>query len=171
MALPLAGEPIRASHITNATTRRIQKTAPETVTSSTTVQNDNHFVLALPVGLWRIELFLHVFGHATSGDIRTRWTNTGTMTARGRSVIGPAAATTDVRDGNTNASAPATQFSDEVVCGCDATTRGVVKEDIEVEVTVAGTLTFQWAQGTSSATGTTVDTDSRMFITKLEEYT
>ena len=170
MALPLAGEPVRASHITNATTRRVQKTAPETVTSSTTVQNDDHFVFALPVGLWRIELFLHVFGHATAGDIRTRWTNTGTMTARGRSVRGPASTITDVRDGNMNSSAPATQFSDEVVCGCDATTRGVVTEDIEVEVTVAGTLTFQWAQGTSSTTGTTVDTDSRAYLTQLEDF-
>jgi hypothetical protein len=170
MAVPLAGNPVRASDVSEATAKRVQKTAPETVTSSTTVQNDNHFAFALPVGLWRIELFLHVFGAASTGDIRTRWTNTGTMTARGRSVIGPAATITDVRDGNTNASAPATQFSDEVVCGCDATTRGVVHEDLEVEVTVAGTLTLQWAQGTSNATATTMDTDSRAYITHLEDF-
>lgn len=166
MATPLSGDPVEASDIT--VPRIIQKAGAETVTSSVTIQADNDFVIALIPGIYRIELFLHCFGHATSGDIRTAWATTGTITAGGRSVIGPSEATTDVRAGTSRSSGHS--IGTEVVCGCDATTTGVVHEDMVVTCTVAGNLTLMWAQGTSSGTATTVSAASRCYITEIEAF-
>lgn len=160
----LAGEDILASDI--KIPRFIQKAATESVTSSTVLQNDDDFVIPLTPGVYEIRLWLHVTGHATAGDIRTAWATTGTITSNGRSVIGPSAATTDVTDGNARFSGHA--ITTAVICGCDAATSGVVKEELVVTCSVAGNLTLQWAQGTSSATSTNVSSASRVIITEME---
>jgi hypothetical protein len=39
-----------------------------------------------------------------------------------------------------------------------------------IEVTVAGNLTMQWAQGTSNAAATTLSSSSRTIITLVEAF-
>ena len=41
------------------------------------------------------------------------------------------------------------------------------KEELYVEVAVAGTLTFQWSQNTSNATAITASTASRMWVVNV----
>lgn len=166
MATPLAGDPILATDI--KVPRFKNKSASESVTSSTVLQNDDDFVIALEAGkTYEVRLWLHVSGHTSAGDIKTAWATTGTITSNGRSCIGPAEATTDVRDGNARFTGHG--LTTPVTYGCDATTTGVVKEELIVTCTVAGNLTLQWAQGTSSATATTCSTASRIIVTELED--
>lgn len=165
MSTPSAGDPVRASDI--KIPRYISKSGTETVTSSTTLQNDNDFVIPLTPGVYGIQLWLHTSGHATGGDIRTAWATTGTITAVGRSVWGMAEGgtsetSTQIRVGGHN-------IGTEVVCGVVAATT-VVREEMIVICTVAGTLTFQWAQGTSNGTGTSLSVASRCIITELEDF-
>ncbi len=171
MARQLAGEDILANDVNRAMAYVIRKSGPESVTSSAVLQNDNDFIAALPVGLFRIELMLHWSGDTVAsgvGDIQTAWTTTGTITTMGRAAMGGGTnfvAATDMTirmQGAALATALAFQGN--------GTSTNFLKEDLLLEVTVAGNLQFQWAQGSSSAVATTVATVSRMFITEIEDF-
>lgn len=162
----LAGETILASDIKRVRTRN--KAIAESVTSNTTLQNDNDFVIAMEAGkTYRVELILHVTG-AAAGDIKTAWATTGTITSLGRSIFGPGLATTDVTAGIYDASAwvlgAGTAF------GLDGVNSAVITEDLSVVCTVAGNLTLQWAQNTSNGTATTCSTNSRIIVTEMETF-
>jgi hypothetical protein len=160
---PLSGDPILASDI--KIPKYVPKTIAESVTSSTTMQDDNELFVALPVGTWKIELFLH-FTCSTAGDIKTGWTTTGTMNVFGRSVIGGGSSMASVTDTTVRlqslAIGTATSF------GGNTSSANYIKEDILVDVTVAGTLQLQWAQNTSDVTATTVVVASRLIYTEVE---
>lgn len=162
----LAGERIKASDFTRA--RYIRKGTTESVTSSVVVQNDDQLLVALPVGLWVVEAFLAATGVA-AGDFRVVWTNTGTMSFLGRFCRGNGTTTGDITDGTFNGSTRS--ITSEVVYGVSSTTtQGCVFERILIDVTVAGTLQLQWAQGTSNGTATVVNTSSQLVITPIDEF-
>lgn len=162
----LAGQRIKASDFTRK--RYIRKGTTESVTSSTTVQNDDQLFVALPVGNWEIEAFL-AFTGASAGDARIVWTNTGTMSFLGRFSAGNGATTADIADGNFGASTRS--ITTELVYGVtSATTQNFVRERLLVAVTVAGTLQLQWAQGTSSGTATVLNTSSQLTILPIDEF-
>jgi hypothetical protein len=162
----LAGMDVLASHIKRVKTRN--KAATEGVTSSATPQNDNDFVIPLEAGkTYRIELFLHCQG-ATAGDIRTSWTTSGTITSNGRSLISLAETMTSAADAN--AISMSLGLTDQRITGTEATLTTVIYEDLSVTCTVAGNLTLQWAQGTSSGTATNCFAVSRIYVTELEIF-
>jgi hypothetical protein len=151
-----------------------RKTVAQTATSTTTFQADNALFWTFDPGLYRVELFAHAACPDAGGaaDIRSTWTNTGTMTGRGRSCIGPGSATTD-NDASTTAAGSgiaritAHTLSATVVYGITDDATSLVHEDLMVEVTAAGTLTWNWAQGTSDSDAVTVSTSSRIYVTLL----
>src|SRR5215207_5476939 len=148
MTAVLAGEDVKASHIKMVKTRN--KAATESVTSSATPQNDNDIVIPLEAGkTYRIELFLHCQG-AAAGDIRTSWTTSGTITSNGRSLISIAETMTSAADAN--AISIGLGLTDQRISGIEAVLTTVIYEDLSVTCTVAGNLTLQWAQGSSSGT-------------------
>lgn len=142
----------------------LKKPGTETVTSSTTVQNDDDFVWVLPPGTYRVEAFLHA-GGATAGDIKTAWTFSGTLGASGRSCVGPQVGTADV--GVTSMRSSGHVITTEVPYGTDATLATVIHEDLFLEVTASGTLRLQWAQVASSGTGTTLSGASRVYVSRV----
>jgi hypothetical protein len=163
--VPLAGQVVKASDIPSIAWDN--KAAAESVTNSTTLQNDDDFSIALPVGTWRITAILTVSG-AAAGDVRVAWTNTGTMSAVGRSCIGPGQATTDAAGNANNATRMvATTLTAQMIYGTDGTSSSAIIEELVLEVTAEGVLTMQWAQGTSSGTSTTLSTSCRFFRTPL----
>lgn len=165
--MPNAGDLVRAVDI--PVTEYINKSGSESVTSSTVLQSDDHLTTSLAVGQWRIQIYLTATGAASPGDIRVAWTNTGTMTAIARSCFGPGSANTDVTGAANNAHRDTAQtFTANVIYGTDGTNSSAIHEDLLIDVTVAGTITLQWAQGTSSGTATTLSTSSRMYITPVE---
>lgn len=141
----------------------IRKANTESVTSNTTVQDDDDFTFALPVGSYEILMILHVSA-AEAADIKVVHTFSGTTTTA-RSCIGAALAMTDRED--TNAIFRGVTLATEQSYGVDATGTTVVMEIMHTEVTVAGTWQVQWAQVASSATATSCSTASRMRITRI----
>lgn len=144
--------------------RRVSKAAGSTSRNTTiTPTADPHLTVALAVGRYRVQLVLTVTG-ATGGDLRTSWGTTGTIAIDGRACLGPAAGMTDIQDTNMHARAYA--GSSDVIYGTESDP-AVVMEDLDVNVTVPGSLTLQWAQGTSTGTDTTLASSSRMYITPV----
>lgn len=162
----LAGQRVRASDVTRK--QYIRKGTTESVTSSVTPQNDDQLLVALAVGKYEIDAHLCPTG-ASGGDVRTVWTNTGTMSFLGRFCRGTGATTADVADGNAQFTTRA--ITTEVVYGLSSTTtQATVHERILVDVTVAGNLQLQWAQGTSSGTATVMNTSSQLTVTPVDEF-
>ena len=161
--MPNAGDLIRAADVSVPT--YISKAGSESVTSSTTLQDDDHLTLTLAVGTYWVELVLTATG-AAAGDIKTAWTSTGTMSVIGRSVLGPTVGAADVSAGLVNARG--VTFTSNQSFATDGTNSSHIHEWLLIDVTVEGVLTLQWAQAASSGTATTLSTSSRMLITKVE---
>jgi hypothetical protein len=169
MAVPLAGQLVRASHYPK--TRVIKKAASESVTSSTTFQDDDDFTVSLEANrVYRIQVRLSV-GGATAGDFKAQWVVTGGVAQyTARHCMGPGVSTTGAGDGSVRSSVH--NLSTSVTYGCDGSSNGAVFEDFLVETVVgaaAGTLTLQWAQSASSGTATTMTTSSFMVVEEVEE--
>ncbi len=166
MVTPLSGDPALASDIVIPYWRN--KTIAETVTNSAVLQNDDDFGFTLPVGTWSVTLWLHAFLTAgVAADIKTAWTNTGTMTVIARSCLGPAVGSASVDDGNVRSTGH--NLGTSVPYGLDAATTGVIREELLITVTVAGTLQLQWAQNTATVgVGTTCSVGSRVIVNEVE---
>jgi len=167
----LAGDDVLASDIWR--TRYVYKSASEAVTSSTVLQNDNELFIALPLGQFRVETFLSVTGQnsTTLGGISMAWTNTGTMTGLTRACMGPAfgaIAQTTANLGADSSRWTTHGLTTPVAYGGLGTATAIVHEDLLVDVTIAGTLTLQWAQRASTGTATNVGVGSRLMVTQVE---
>lgn len=162
---PVAGQLIRASDVVR--TEYIYKPSAQSVTSSTTVANDVDLVVALDVGQWRVELIGNYTGIASgAGDIKTAWTFSGTLGSQfGRYGTGPDPGSTGAT--STSISSTARALATAIIYGTIDTPTAVFKEDLFLDVQVAGTLQLQWAQGTSAATATNLTAGSRLFITSI----
>lgn len=143
----------------------VRKTVTETVTSSTTLQNDDvlSFAIAASETIY-IELDLLVFGVA-AGDIKLDVTApSGCVPSV--TYIGPQIGTTDVA--NTTFSLRSVAAGTAVAMGCD----GISQELIQIKIlavnsTTAGNIVLQWAQNTSNATATEVRAGSFAKIWRL----
>lgn len=165
----LSGEFILAEDIVPV--RYIKKIATETITSSTTQQNDDDIAgIALAANKVYLVQFYGAFLAATGGDIATTWVvGGGAAQLTARTCIGPATTTTNVTD--TTMRAARHDFTTAVPYGGDGTRSTAIQETFLVETTTsgnAGTLTLQWAQGTSNGTGTQLTTSTFVVITEVE---
>ncbi|MEU0667195.1 hypothetical protein ABZ508_02540 [Streptomyces lavendulocolor] len=134
------------------------KTADEAVTSSTTLQNDNHLLVSLAANSqYEIVLRMAAQGSA-SGDIKLAWTLPAGATSqrfcRGpdTSSTGSSAATTVRSNGLTNGHTTAINY------GVFSTSQQSFIEEILYVTTgaTAGVAQLQWAQNAVDATATTV---------------
>lgn len=169
MGAPLAGDRVRTSHYPKVTV--VLKTANESVTSSTTMQDDDDFSFPLAAGKsYRIEAVLGVSG-AAAGDIKVAWVGAGGVAGLSatRYCLGPAAAITDA-----SAATVRTQranITTVIAYGTDGALQSAIREEFLVETTTsgaAGTLTMQWAQNASSATATVMCAGSYVVITEID---
>lgn len=135
------------------------KTADESLSSSSTMQNDNELFITLPVGVWRVEMQLRA---ATAvggqgGDIKTDWTNTGTMSVAGaRQCFGP-------QDSNPESdlikSYSTLSITQDITYNLDSSHLAITETFI-LSVTVAGDLQLRWAQDSSHGDQITVTAGS-----------
>jgi hypothetical protein len=135
------------------------KDVSETVTSSTTLQDDDELSVVLGIGTWQVEAVLHATG-ASGGDIKIAWTFSGTQGSPGKWCLGPQLGTTDAFA--TSAKMTTAGFSTAVAYGTDGTEESAILEKMLCEVTASGTLQLQWAQNASSGTATTLLVGSRI---------
>lgn len=139
----------------------VRKTADETVTSSTALQDDNE--LAFSVGAnetWVSDWILAVDG-ATAGDIKIAFNSPAGSTGRWYSHTYDVGATTSsgaqIHNNNTDLTDGGTSTRGTLGAGVSSTIRISL---IIVNGVNAGTVRLRWAQGTSSGTATSVLTNS-----------
>lgn len=125
--------------ITSAT-----KAADETVTNSTTLQDDNHLSLTLGVGTFVVEGLL-IFSSAVAAGISFGWS--GTM------------------DGTFDWHI--TGEDDAALAGAGVGTERSASFRGTAVVSTAGTLALQWAQTTADATNTVLHAGSHMIATEV----
>lgn len=143
----------------------IDKPSDESVTSSTTMQNDNHilFSTAVTTDYW-IKAFIMVDGADTGGGIQIGW-------------YGPSGATfdwcSDALGDDADGFGPVSRTKQSIGSIPDMQTNGA-GTNLVVPVTgilrvgaTAGNFGFRWAQSSSNATATKVKALSGMIVTKL----
>jgi hypothetical protein len=145
----------------------VRKTADESVTSSTTLQNDNELFLPLLANTqYWFETFIIYDGHLDGGlrlspsipaGATIQWTHGGLRASAGATVgeVSRTAFTDTINPG-------------QIGCVTGSTTV-VVGEGRVTTSGTAGNFQLQWAQITSHATATRVLTDSAILLTRLTE--
>jgi hypothetical protein len=144
-------------------TQWVRKTSNESVTSSTTMQNDDVFAFAVAANTaYALEGYVQYDGaHAVAGDIKAdftvpassvfTWSNFGTNVSSlvEYNVVPQAASVSRFMGAN------------------DGTTMTFQPKGYLATAGTAGTLQFRWAQNTSNATATRVTVGSWMKLTVL----
>lgn len=150
-----------------------RKTASESVTSSTVLQNDDHlFVSVLANTTYEILLLLRVSGNSAlnTGDLRIDLTIPAgaALLAAG---VGVSVSSTDTKNEQLAHIGDMGSGSSRVFgttgTGGGAANSSVLVRGILVVAGTAGTLQLQWAQNVSSATPTTLHTNSFMVLREL----
>lgn len=136
----------------------VRKTADETVTSSTTQQNDDHLVQAIGASqTWTFRAVLFVTSTSDAGDIDLSVTVPTAASVR-FGVLGLAGSATttigDVRSAQTSTSGGTLGF------GTINGTVMIIVEGIVVNSTNAGDVTFRFAQAASNVAGVTLEDNS-----------
>lgn len=137
-----------------------RKTAIESVTSSTVLQNDDHLVLAVAANaIYQLEMILQPDG-AAAADLKFQL-----VVPAGATFVGTAGSW-DI----TNASRPTVYVDQTTVLetGVDPVTilPVIVKGILRVGAT-AGNLQLQWAQKVSNATATRLNIDSYLLLRRV----
>lgn len=164
--------PIRAGHIVNIADFDIFgvtlfKTATESVTSSTALQNDDQLFFSVAANArYTLEGFI-IYDGATSGDLKLAFTYPAGATFEWSNYgnTGPAAGTS-LTDMNTviqtNDARSVNATPTPSPPGLSLAPRGYL-----ITSSTAGTLQLQWAQDTSSATATRVRAGSWLRLMKV----
>lgn len=131
----------------------VKKTADQNRASTITLADDSALTLALPVGNFRIRGFVFMQAANATMDYKYALAFTGTHAgARCRSAHAACGAVLGTDNESTlaqNAASP-TIIASTPVTGATSGT-GYVEFDVLLQVTAAGTFSFQWAQNTSDA--------------------
>lgn len=141
------------------------KSADESVTSSTTLQDDNHLTHTIPqAGTYVFDLQLFCTSATdAAGDIKFAFTfPTGTCHFKAN---GPDAGITGgtIQTGQWAAIHTATSGTSAIAMGLSSAMGGIEIRGILI-ATASGTLTLQWAQSTSDANASTLKAGSHMLI-------
>ncbi|MBL7998705.1 MAG: hypothetical protein JNL32_08725 [Candidatus Kapabacteria bacterium] len=127
----------------------VYKTSSETVTSSTTLQNDDHLFMAIGANeVWQYEFVVHVTGNP--GSIKFAITHPAGASMRFGCQMDNELSEDEYEHINVSGTATTTWFN--IV---DAGTIFVIK-GLVVNSTTAGNVRLQWAQNSSNGTGTSV---------------
>jgi len=148
-------------------TLRAAKTANETVTSSTTLQNDDALTVTLDANsVYRIYMCLLMAG-ASASEIKTSWTVPASATGF-KNCMGPGSDSTS-RDGVAATMRYGVHtFTTTVNYGLNDSVNFVhAVEQGVVTTTTGGTFVLQWAQQASGATATTVAAGSYLIADKI----
>lgn len=147
----------------------VVKSADETVTSSTTLQNDDHLVASLAsnaVYALRMLLICSSGASATPG-IKYGFTMPSGATMSLSEIANYGNFTSYVFEAAyTNESSPTTDFVSQVKSSGNGKT-GVLVTGIVRTSSTAGSLQLRWAQNSSSGTGTVVHKDSHIALTRV----
>ncbi|WP_274029442.1 hypothetical protein [Streptomyces sp. MMBL 11-1] len=153
--LDVAGDTNVDGNLTVSGVGRVQlvrKTADESVTSSTVLQNDNHLVLPVVANASYSLFLLCIFSGDTAGDIKFDWAVPAGTVLRWADQTGTSglASDTDFYSAPGGSTQVAFQIWATVVTS-----------------STAGSIQFRWAQNASSATATIVRTNSTLRLDRV----
>lgn len=138
----------------------VRKTADESVTSSTTLQNDDHLLFAIGASeVWKARIVLR-YSAATDGDLKVDITAPSGATGWFAG-MGLHALVTDTF-GNLSSRSFTVFGAGGFQFGGSGEGALVLMELYVVNSTNAGNVQLQWAQGTSSGTATTLTAGSNL---------
>jgi hypothetical protein len=163
-----AGDILTASDINAHPVQQtwVVKSADESVTSTTTVQNDDHLVLpVLASTRYWLEAFL-IYDGAVGGDIKLGWSFPSGATMRW---YGGGMADSATVDNNAATNQFCSAINQTMPFGCFATANPDavhIRGNLLVAST-AGNMQLQWAQLTSSGTATKIYAESLLRLTRL----
>lgn len=143
----------------------VRKSADESVTSSTALQNDDHLTLAIAANeTWALEYILFLSG-ADAGDFKSALSVPAGATGW-RGGIGPGvAATSGESDGRFTVKG---DFTNDLIFGTNVTdTVTALIRTIVINGANAGNVVLQWAQNTSNGTATQVRQNSHLLARRV----
>lgn len=152
----------------NALNGFVRKTADESVTSSATLQNDNHLTLSIPAaGTYIIDLRLFASSAANAaGDLQVGFTfPAGTMHV-GYGVLANTLASGSSGTAEFGASLSVASGAAAAGIGLSTTVTHQIINAIFI-ATASGTLQVQWAQLASNASASTVKAGSYMTMRQV----
>lgn len=139
--------------------------------STSTLSNDPDLSgISLGVGsFWVRLLILATCNTSATPDFKTQWAFTGTWNTPVRACIGPGATNTAARTDVTVSNYNGVPVNLSAVYGFPASTgyNIITEECFDVVVTVAGSLSLQWAQNTSDASTTSVKSGSAFVVRQI----
>jgi hypothetical protein len=144
------------------------KAATTTITSNTTLANDNELAnIALGVGDYEIDVLLYADG--ADGDFKVAWAFSGSLAATpNRSCEGPGSSNTGTPSNLTHQYRNLVAYNSAVsYFFTGASTYNMREECTLFEVSAAGNFAIQVAQNTSNANATTVRAGSRVRIRQI----
>lgn len=139
----------------------IWKTVSESVTSSTTMQDDDALTFTmLPGVLYEVDLYLSVSGN-TAGDFKSQWSVPADATGGLKQCIGPAAASSAgwVSRNDTNGRFTSHGFTTPVDYHIESNGSFIWERGF-ISSATGGTFRLQWAQQVSNATATVISGNS-----------
>lgn len=158
---------ITAAHITDKRVfgkwpQIIEKTAQETVASSTVLQDDDELAFTAGAGeKWHYEQIVYPTSGSNTPDIKTSWTvPSGAVMTWGAWGLG-----TGATSGATSSAVARLADLSEIPFGAIAAAYPLVLSGLVTMNTTPGLVQFQWAQNTSNATATAVNAGSRLIAT------
>lgn len=169
-----AGQKVTAAQLESLVdyTTRIEKSASEDVTSSTTYQDDNEFVFPGLLSGSTYEVWGTLIYVGGAGDIKFQWTwpsgGSGYFSWGAYGLHDQWVDSATNRDfqafaGGKNSASPTDQFW----YGAVGASNRPVRFDGRMVLGASGTLTLQWAQLSSSGTATTLSAGSWVAVKKL----
>lgn len=156
----LAGDEPTASQLNDAYPLFVRKTADETLSSTATVQNDDELLMAVPASTtYHFKLWL-IINSGTTPDFKFGWSvPAGTTMSWSVQEGAPATLAAALQGPFTAASVPPINgvAADQIV----------IAEGLVIVSTTPGTMRLQWAQNTSTASNTSVKTNSWLRLWKM----
>lgn len=167
----LSGQRFTAAVAASIVPDIIVKTAVTDRASTTTLAADPELQgLALGIGTWWVRVCIFATTPTTSTQkIKTQWGFTGTWNSPIRMCIGPGSTNTAARTDVTPAQYNGVATSSDATYSFAASTgfNTFTEECFAVTVTVAGTMSFNWAQSASSANVTSVKPGSSIMAKQI----
>jgi hypothetical protein len=148
----------------NALNGFVRKTADESVTSSTTLQNDNHLLYTIAAtGTYKFEVVGFAIAPVSTIDIKIGFAFPTGVCSWGAIGMDPAIASGNVGEGSFFGFESATSGSTSISLGIASATT-IFRATGVLVASATGTLQFMWAQNASSASAMTLQTGSFMEV-------
>jgi hypothetical protein len=161
----------RVSRIESTLSNYARKTTTTTRANTTTVSDDPDLKMWLEANSSYFVEFFVTTGSIAAEDIKTSWSVPSGVTTTNRRVMGPGSNSSDVLADNIAGRYGTHLFATTLVYNGVRNAAGNQYQLQEIAVVTtgatAGYVAFQWAQGTSGATGTVVYAESFARATKL----